>query len=373
MNMTDTTFYLGYIEQGIGGGQDPLTPPVSISKNGTLAKWRGKMHVLDLRVNDPGLRQKREEFVQTLQKAEALGIKVVITLPEYTSRIFDLPPDLPPKKDEPVSAPRKPLVKPPENLVHFRSCYLALPSAIQGNESFSTLSVEDCLPIIELAASHKVEDIIVPVSEPGTFLDPQAELRFKKALKTISDAAKAHGIKLHIRNGGISKAVFRKLARETGCGLAYNVGIAYLESEDILETYREFRNEISIIMLQQILPGLDKWVARREAMEKSLKDFQQAAKDYQMGVATHDEHYAEQVLKRWHYAMRDYFDACRNHCFNLGLFQNGDLNLVPLLKELRKDLEAGQQKYCLLETVPNTKNTDFVQRYVMPDSFTGSL
>ncbi len=373
MNTTDTTFYLGYIEQGIGGGQDPLTPPISISKNGTLAKWRGKMHVLDLRVNDPGLRHNREGFIQTLQKAEALGIKVVVTLPEYTSRAFDLPPELPPRKDEPVVAPRRPTVKLPENLTHFRPCYLTIPSAAQGSEFFSTLTTGDCLPIIELAAEYKVEDIVVPVSEPGAFIDPQAEQHFRKNLKVIADAARSRGIRLHLRNGGISKTVFRKLAKETGCGLAYNVGIAHLESEDILETYREFRNEISIVILQQVLPGLDKWAARREAMEKSLKDFQQAAKDYQMGIAGRDEHYAEQVLKRWHGAMRSYFEASYNQFFNLGLFQNGDLNLVPLLKELRRDIEAGQQKCCLLETVPNTKNTDFVLRYVIPDSFPGSL
>ena len=58
---------------------------------------------------------------------------------------------------------------------------------------------------------------------------------------------------------------------------------------------------------------------------------------------------------------------------NLGLFQNGDLNLVPLLRELRKDIEAGNPKILLVEAVPNTRNTDFVMRNVMPDSFPGSL
>ncbi len=372
MNTTDTTFLLGYIEQAVGGGQDPLTPPISISRNGTLAKWRGKLHVIDLRVNDPGLRNNREECTALLQKAETLGIKAVITLPEYVSRKYDLPPDLPPKNDDPPVPPRK-AEKKPENLVHFKPCYLALPSAVQGNSAFQTLNAADCLPIIELAAGFKVEHIIVPVSEPGIFIDPQAEIHFRKALKTISEAAAAANIRLHLRNGGISQTVFRKLAREFGCGLAFNVGIAQLESEDILETYRQFRNDISIIILQQVQSGLDKLAARRDAMGKALRDYQAAAKDYQTGMNDKDTHYAENVLKRYHAALRDYYDAARNQFCNLGLFQNGDLNLVPLLKELRQDIEAGRQKYCLIEAVPNTRNTDFVLRYVMPDSFPGSL
>ncbi len=372
MNTTDTPFLLGYIEQGIGGGQDPLTPPISISRNGTLAKWRGKMNVLDIRVNDPGLRSYGEQFATLLEKTEALGIKAVLTLPEYIPQIFALPPEPPAKKEEPAAVPRKPVAR-PENLVHFRPCYLALPSAVQGNESFTTLSPEDCLPIIELAARFKVKDVIVPVSEPGTFLDPLAEIQFKKSLKIINDAAKPHGIKLHLRNGGISNAVYKKIAREFSCGFAFNVGIAYLEGEEILDTYRLFRNDTSILILQQILPGLDKWAARRDAMEKALKEYIAAARDYQTGVADKDDHYAEQVLKRWNTALRDYYDAGRNQFFNLGLFQNGDLNLVPLLRELKKDIETGSQKHCLIETVPNTRNTEFVLRNVMPDNFPGSM
>ncbi|MDD3148723.1 MAG: hypothetical protein PHD82_15620 [Candidatus Riflebacteria bacterium] len=372
MNKTDTQFLLGYIEQGIGGGQDPLTPPVSISRNGTLAKWRGKMNVLDVRVNDPGLRNYAGQFTAMLEKTEALGIKTVLTLPEYVSQTYALPPEPPAKKEEPAAPPRKTSVR-PENLVHFRPCYLALPSAVQGNEVFATLSAEDCLPIIELAARFKVENVIVPVSEPGTFLDPQAETHFKKSLKIISDAARPHQIKLHLRNGGISNAVFKKMAREFGCGLAFNVGIAYLEGEEIIDTYRLFRNDISILMLQQILPGLDKWAARRDAMEKALKEYLAAAKDHKTGVDEKDGHYAEQVLKRWNIALHDYYDASRNQFFNLGLFQNGDLNLVPLLRELKKDVEAGSLKHCLIEAVPNTRNTDFVLRNVMPDNFPGSM
>ncbi|GAB1352888.1 MAG TPA: hypothetical protein PLK28_02940 [Candidatus Rifleibacterium sp.] len=373
MNTTDTTFLLGYIEQGIGGAQDPLTPPISISRNGSLAKWRGKMHVLDLRVNDPGLQHNREAFVQTLQKAQTLGIKVVVTLPEYVGRSYPLPPDLPPKKDAPPPPPPPKNYKKPENLVHFRPCYLALPSSVEGNRAYAPLSTDDCLPIIEMAAEYGVEHIIVPVSEPGIFIDPQAEAKFKAALKILTAEAGKRQIKLHLRNGGISHAVFRKLRKESGCGMAFNLGIAHLESEDMIETYRQFRNEITIVMLQQVQSGLDKISARRDAMQKALKDFLAAAKDHQQAIAEKDEYYAEQVLKRWHAALREYYDAARNQFMNLGLFQNGDLNLVPFLKEVRKDIEAGHQKILLVEAVPNTRNTDFVMRNVMPDSFPGSL
>lgn len=372
MKNTDTPLLLGYVEQGIGGSQDPLSPPISISRNGTLAKWRGKLHFLDLRVNDPGLKKNLAAFELMLQKAESLGLKVIITLPEYVPHFFELPPE-PPAKTEEVNPTRKSTIQKPEKLVHFRPCYLALPSAVQGNNAFHVLSTEDCLPVIELAAKYKVENIIVPVSEPGIFLDPQAENVFKKAFKIINDAAKVHGIRLHLRNGGISMPVFKKMAKEFGCGLAYNVGIAHLESNNFHETYCQFRDEISIVMLHQALPGLDKWSARRDAMEKTLKAYLDAKKDYQAGINDKDSNYAEQVLKRFNFALRDYYEACRNQYLNLGLFQNGDLNLVPLLREMRKDLESGNQKYFLLETVPNTKNNDYILRYVMPDNFPGSF
>ena len=93
----ETTFYLGYVEQAIGGGKDPLSPSISISKNGSLAKWRGKLDFLNLRVNDPGLKNYKQEFVNILKKASELGIEVVITLPEYVPMHFEMAPELPPK------------------------------------------------------------------------------------------------------------------------------------------------------------------------------------------------------------------------------------------------------------------------------------
>ena len=60
MNNIESTFLLGYVEQGIGASQDPLDPPISISCNGSLAKWRDKLNFIDIRVNDPGLKNDRE-------------------------------------------------------------------------------------------------------------------------------------------------------------------------------------------------------------------------------------------------------------------------------------------------------------------------
>ena len=86
-----------------------------------------------------------------------------------------------------------------------------------------------------------------------------------------------------------------------------------------------------------------------------------------------DNEYAEKVLKRYNFALKDYEEASLNKFFNLGLFQNGDLNLVPLLKEVRKDIEAGDLKYVLIEAVPNTRNNDFVLKNVLPGTFTGTF
>lgn len=81
--------------------------------------------------------------------------------------------------------------------------------------------------------------------------------------------------------------------------------------------------------------------------------------------------YAEKVLSRYNDAYYAYIDANKNNLYNLGLFQNGDLNIIPLLKDIHKDIEQGKKRYLLLETVPNTKNNDIIMRYVVPDNFTG--
>lgn len=377
MKNSDSTLFIGYVEQGIGGSQDPLNPPISVSRNGTVAKWRANMNFIDIRVNDPGLKNNREEFEQLLEKLQPLGIEPILTLPEYIGKTYNVPPApsavLPSKKDEKTAVTKKPVNQRPENMVHFRPCYLAIPDAIKGNRLYTELTVEDCLPIIELGAKYGVKKIIVPVSEPGLFIDPIAETKFKKSLKAINVAAQKAGMQILLRNGGISASVFKKIAKEYNCGLAYNVGIGLLESDDIVEVYKNNSDYISVIMFQQAFKGLDKWNARRENMEKALADMLKAEKDYNRGLKDNDKKYTEQVLIRYNDAYFAYVDANQNTLYNMGLFQSGDLNVVPLLREIRKDMEHGKDKYLLMETVPNTRNNDFIIRSVMPSNFTGSF
>jgi hypothetical protein len=371
MKNPESSIFVGYVEQGISGLQDPLSPPISISRNGSLAKWRGKFHFLDLRVNDPGLRKNRNEFVQMLQKVASLDIETIITLPQFAPVFFDLPPEMPDKPTNPNG--RKSTHKRPEKLVYFKPAYLALSNQLQGSITFHRLSIDECMPVMELAKEYKVANVVVPVSEPGQYLDREAEEEFNEKFAKISQFAKENDINLHVRNGGLAESHYKKLKKKFACKLAYNVGIAHLESDNILENYNRLRDDISILMLQQVLPGLDRWDARRTLMENALKKYVIAKKEYRQSLGENDETYTEKCLRRFHYALRDYYDSFRNLDYNLGLFQNGDLNLVPLLKEVRKDLDAGNKKYLLLETVPNTKNTDFIFRYLMADSFSGAF
>ena len=375
MNNTESTFLLGYVEQGIGGSQDPLNPPISVSANGSLAKWRNQMNFIDIRVNDPGLKNNRKAFEEMLEKANTLGIEAILTLPEYIAHTFNVPPVMTaspkPKADGRDRGRRAESFQRPETLIHFRPCYLAVPNALKGNKNYTELSVDDCLPIIEMGASYGVKNIIVPVSEPGQFLDPICERRFKESLRVICEVARKNNIKVLLRNGGISLPVFKKMAKEFGVGMAYNLGIALLECDDIVEVYKQNAQYISVVMFQQLVQGLDKWNARHESMENAISDMLRAEKDYKRGLADNDKHYAEQVLIRYNNAYYAYVDANKNGHYNLGLFQSGDLNVLPLLKEIRIDLEKGNSKYLLLETVPNTKNNDLILRSVMPDSFTG--
>jgi sugar phosphate isomerase/epimerase len=377
MNNTETTFLLGYVEQAVGGSQDPLDPPISISSNGSLAKWRDKMNFIDIRVNDPGLKNDSEAFETMLEKTQELGIEAILTLPEYIGSAYNVPPALnqtssTKREDEKIRGKRK-IYQRPEKIVHFRPCYLAIPNAFKGNPIYTQLKVEDCLPTIELGSKYGVKNIIVPVSQPGEFIDPLAETQFKKCLKEICDAAKKHEMNVLLRNGGISLPVFKKMAKEFGVKLAYNLGIALLEGDNIVEVYRQNSEAISVVMFQQLIQGLDKWNNRREEMEKALKDMLRAEKDYNKGLEEKDTHYAEQVLIRYNDAYYAYVDANRNNLYNLGLFQSGDLNVIPLLKEIRKDIQNGSIKYLLIETVPNTKNNDLIMRSVVPNNFTGSF
>ena len=98
-----------------------------------------------------------------------------------------------------------------------------------------------------------------------------------------------------------------------------------------------------------------------------------ARNEYRQSLKENDEGYSEKCLKQFNFALKDYQEARRNSCFNLGLYQSGDLNLVPLLKEIRRSIEAGSEKHVLLAMVPNTRNNDFVVQKVAPENFSGAF
>lgn len=373
MNNNEISLNVGYVEQAIGGDQDPLYPPISISRNGSLAKWRDKLSFIDLRVNDPGLRRFRDAFTDMLTKARGLRKDIVLTLPEFTPVYFDMPPVVERPVDEVEGAPRRPARKRPAKLVYFKPSYLALPTVINNRATYQELEVEDYMPVLELAKQFEVRHVVMPVSEPGVFLDPFAEEKFKNKFKTLNEFAQANNIQLHLRNGGLALSAFKRMHKSFKCGLAYNVGVASLEGDNMMQTVKDFGDMINIFILQQILPGLDKWGNRRENMKRALKKYVMIRKEYQQSLTENNDENSAMLLQEFNYALKEYYDASRNDSFNLGLFQNGHLNLVPLLKEQRRDLKKGCERYFIIEAVPSTKNNDFVLGYLMPESFQGLL
>jgi hypothetical protein len=421
----DTTFFLGYVEQGLGGA-DPLSPPISVSKNGTFAKWRGKLDFIDLRVTDLGLKHFKSEYEEILAKAAELGIEVVMTLPEWVPLYYELPPEAPPhiiererirqeqeeaqaaqaaqaaqlfkpavqeeskedSKEEgaeaPVEEPTEAPVEPPsptkkkvarvlDRLTYFKNCYLGLPQRLQGNMLYQELSLEDCMPIIELAAQYGVKHLIVPVGQPGIYIDPPGEAAFKESFDVIYKEAKALGIRCHLRNGGMSDLTLRRLLKDYHCGYAYNIGIAELEGEDFNAHYQDNADIISFLIVQQTLGGYNKWVEHKEKSVEALKNYISKQKAYRASLDGGSEEDIEYAFKQYGYGLNDYNEARLSRSFNLGLFQNGDLNLVPLLKQVREDIEGGDTKYVLVEAVPNTKNNDFIMKTVLPGIFTGTF
>lgn len=360
---------LGYVEQAISGGKDPLSPPISISRNGTLAKWRDKLDFLDLRVNDPGLKVNKAGYEDTLKKAQSLEVFSVITLPEFTPTFYDLPLENEKNDNTDGFSEKKTERRNSRKLVYYLPSYLALSEASSGTGNHRELHVEDCMPVIELALEYEVENIVVPVSEPGVFLDPLAEGRFQEKLGVIGEYALSKGLKIHLRNGGLAKPSFLSMVSKMPLKLAYNVGIGHLERDNILETYREMSSYIDIVTLQQVLPGVDKWSGRRERIFKALNDYLQTLEQSRHGSPD----LTESSIKSLAAAFKRYRDSCRNESFNIGLFQNGDLNLLPLLKEMRKNLSQQKETMVTLEVVPNLKNNDFVLNNIVPDRFRGSI
>jgi len=369
--MSEINFTIGCVEQATTGGMDPLSPPISVSKNGSLAKWRDKIRLLDLRVNDPGLSRFRSQVEDTIVRAKSLNLATLITLPEAIPELIEPPPPPPPKPDDPPRPKGKPFTNPP--VAYFKPCYLAVPRSIPDPSAFQTLSVEDCLPILDLAAEHGLTEAIVPVSEPGVFLDPQAVIELQKKLAAICRHAKEKKIQIHLRNGGMSMDLFHRLQREFGCMLALNVGIAQLERTDLLDIYNTNRKNIKILLFQQVLPGLDRWKARREAMASNIKIYKERFAEFKAAGKAGEIRGKGTPLSCMLRSFHDYQDSCRNTNFNLGLFQSGEINFVPLLRELRADLEQGQDRFLIMEMVPNIKNSEFLGRYLLPEIFSGNF
>lgn len=369
MNSSETRFFIGSVEQAAAGGYDPLSPAISISRNGTLAKWRGKIHFMDLRVNDPGLKKYRTIFVNVLQKALSLGIEVFLTLPEVIPTVHELPPE-PPVERAPRGKQPPPPKKPasPLPVVTFKDCLLAVPRTVSEPDRYHALTVEECLPILELAREFGVKNVIVPTSRPGLFLDPAAGEEFKAKLKILAATAKQFGITLHVRTGGLSFDLFRRIGRELGCMLALDAGWTHLERNDLVAVYEEFREKIGIILLHQVQPGIDKWGAWKDAMELAWREYQKRSAEWR-GYPSKGDAQERQTLEGLAYdAYRAYQKTIGNELAYQGIFQSGDINYVPFLKTLRKDLETGRELYLLLETVPNMKNVEFLARYLLSDS-----
>jgi len=370
MNSSETRFFIGCVEQAAAGGYDPLIPAISISRNGTLAKWRGKIHFMDLRVNDPGLKKYRSLFADSLQKARSLGIEVFLTLPEVIPTVHEPPPDPPadtrPSRGRPVPPPRKPVV--PLPVVTFKDCLLAIPRAVSSQARYHALSVEECLPIIDLAKEYGVKNLIVPTSRPGMFLDPAAAEEFRAKLKVIAAAAKQAEITVHVRTGGLSFDLYRKFNREFGCLLALDAGWTHLERNDLVTVYQEFRDRIRIILMHQVQPGISKWGARQDEIDLSWREYERCSTEWRSFPGKGDPEERQTLAKLAYDAFRAYQKASCNELAYQGIFQGGDINFVPLLKTLRKDLEAGRESYILLETVPNMKNVEFLTRYLLSDA-----
>ena len=382
MIQPESHVFFGSVEQAVAGGVDPLFPPISVSRNASLAKWRNKLHFLDIRVNDPGLKQFDAPFQELLGKVAALNLEAFVTLPEYAVTLHPVPPDA--WIEEPRPGPKKPGKKgreekkpppretPPASIAEFRACYLAIPSSVADPDEFAHLSEDDCLPIMECAAKAGVKQIILPVAEPGLFLDPVAAQEFEAKLAGLAKAADGMQLKLSLRNGGMSDDLFSRWHKRFGCKLALNIGTAHLEQVDALEVYRTYRDDVFLLVAHQVLPGMDKVRARRKAMIQAQKTCLERLTALMQATDLPKTEIVE-LRSRFRGSFRKMRDAGFSHHANLGLFQSGDLNIVPLLKELRRDLERGVDRYILVESVPNTRNTDFIFQYLSKNEFPGAF
>ncbi|MBP7632831.1 hypothetical protein KBA41_01575, partial [Candidatus Ozemobacteraceae bacterium] len=105
-----------------------------------------------------------------------------------------------------------------------------------------------------------------------------------------------------------------------------------------------------------------------DAMELAWREYQKRSAEWR-GYPAKGDAQERQTLEGLAYdAYRAYQKTTGNELAYQGVFQGGDINYVPFLKTLRKDLEAGRELYLLLETVPNMKNVEFLARYLLSDS-----
>jgi hypothetical protein len=392
---------IGGVEQAIAGGHDPINPPVSISRNGSLAKWRAVFQAVDVRVDDPGLRRFKDAFTEAFTKIATLGLEALCTLPESLATSHELPPPVaratPPsaavsarggsdKRGKPGQKPggkpaigrdgRRESPPPPARatqLVTFRIARLAVPRAVHDPERYQTLDVGDCAPIIDLAAAHGCRRLIVPVSDPGLFLDPAAADEFRGKVRDLTELATRRQMSVALRSGGLSRDLFKRLHRETGCRLALDAGFTHLEGENVADFYREFRELTEVVFLHQVIPGLDKCSTRLETMARSARECLRLASEVKQAVLDGEPSHAETLDNRLSGALRAYAEAGRSPSAHLGLFQKGDLNIVPLLRAIREDIDRGRPRVLILDTVPHTRNVEQLHRYLLPEGLPGVL
>jgi hypothetical protein len=268
-----------------------------------------------------------------------------------------VPPPKPPRPNKPV--PKRPVA-------HFLPVFLGAPRLLQPQQ-YHSLTVEECLPILDLAKKYEITRMVVPVSEPGVFLDPQAGDEFKCKYKELTKHANDRGIRLFIRNGGLGNDLLSRLNRECTFQLAFDAGIAHLERSNLVEFFKTNQDRIGIVYLHQVLPGLDKVTNRKEAVERAIREYAKRQKEYIAYEKQGDPQNIKSALDLLFEAHRKYQECNQNSACNLGVFQNGDINLIPLLKLIKEQIESGKEKLLIFETVPNLKNTDFVNRYLYSD------
>ena len=373
MTQEQGSYLIGAVEQAIAGGYDPVFPPISVSLNGALAKWRKSIQILDLRVNDPGLKRYRPAIEQTLGQLKNLSIDCIITLPEVIPQFVTLPSEILPPPSGPESNSRRIFATRKEqgiattSVARFQQCFLAVPHGFSSSGAAHRLELDELIPILDLGKQYGVRRMIVPVSTPGLFLDAQSQTEFQQHFVKLHLEAEKRGIRLLLKNGGLSKDFFLRLRKATGCKLALNLGTAFFERLDLLETLQAHQDHIEVVYLHQVLSGIDVLSEREDRVRKALNQTIEAVMEYQKPENLKDpddkEYYFNQLKK----AFFSFRDARQNSTSHIGIFQHGAINFVPVLKYFKQLLEQGRDLTIFFEAVPSLKNLEFFERYVVAD------